>query len=74
MHFGGEVAEMGKNRKIGIFDEEIELKKAEEKENKTGRGISPHVDHIEPILIVGYALTTKKVKSFLQPKFEMLAR
>ncbi|KMZ57424.1 Inositol-tetrakisphosphate 1-kinase [Zostera marina] len=74
LHFGGEVAEMGKNRKIGIFDEEIELKKAEEKENKTGRGISPHVDHIEPILIVGYALTTKKVKSFLQPKFEMLAR
>lgn len=65
---------MGKNRKIGIFDEEIELKRAEEKENTTGCGVSPQVVQMDPILVVGYALTMKKVKSFLQAKFEMLAR
>jgi len=27
-----------------------------------------------PKLVVGYALTSKKVKSFLQPKFEGFAR
>ena len=26
------------------------------------------------VVVVGYALTSKKVKSFLQPKFEGLAR
>lgn len=26
------------------------------------------------VVVVGYALTSKKVKSFLQPKFERLAR
>lgn len=26
------------------------------------------------VVVVGYALTSKKIKSFLQPKFERLAR
>lgn len=34
------------------------------------RNPSPH----KKLVVVGYALTSKKVKSFLQPKFERVAR
>ncbi|KAL5988344.1 hypothetical protein ACLOJK_036108 [Asimina triloba] len=44
---------------------EISYRKDEEKENER---ISP-----QPKLVVGYALTSKKTKSFLQPKLERLA-
>ena len=53
--------------------EKQEKEKEKEEENKTKalmfKGFS------EPSkLVVGYALTSKKTKSFLQPKLEVLAR
>lgn len=47
---------------------EISCWNEEQRENESGALVSP------PKLVVGYALTSKKVKSFLQPKLEGLAR
>lgn len=50
-----------------------------EGENMGGDGEGKQVTETEPFqqtqrLVVGYALTSKKKKSFLQPKIEILAR
>lgn len=50
------------------FNGEIAYRSEEEKENERGPLQQQHK------LVVGYALTSKKVKSFLQPKLEGLAR
>ncbi|KAJ0981878.1 hypothetical protein J5N97_010133 [Dioscorea zingiberensis] len=47
---------------------EISCRNEELRENESGLLVPP------PKLVVGYALTSKKVKSFLQPKLEGLAR
>lgn len=39
-----------------------------------GVGGFPHHHNNNRLVVVGYALTSKKTKSFLQPKFEGLAR
>lgn len=48
---------------------EISHKEEEDDEEKTGSANS-----LPQKLVVGYALTSKKKSSFLQPKFESLAR
>ncbi|KAG1341856.1 putative Inositol-tetrakisphosphate 1-kinase 2 [Cocos nucifera] len=51
---------------------EISYRNDEEKENEMGSVLLPPLPQQK--LVVGYALTSKKVKSFLQPKLEGLAR
>ncbi|KAH7689820.1 inositol-1,3,4-trisphosphate 5/6-kinase / inositol-tetrakisphosphate 1-kinase protein [Dioscorea alata] len=50
------------------FSGEISYRNEEERETERASLVPP------PDLVVGYALTSKKVKSFLQPKLEGLAR
>lgn len=50
------------------FSGEISYRNEEERESERASLVPP------PDLVVGYALTSKKVKSFLQPKLEGLAR
>lgn len=60
------------------FNGEILLKNIDEKENETNfepfsiAGTLPSQNQQK--IVVGYALTLKKMKSFLQPKLESLAR
>ncbi|XP_008790411.2 inositol-tetrakisphosphate 1-kinase 3-like isoform X2 [Phoenix dactylifera] len=51
---------------------EISYRNEEEKEDEMGSVLPPPLPQQK--LVVGYALTSKKVKSFLQPKLEGLAR
>lgn len=61
-------------------EEEVVVKEAEERlsdEEMVGQNKYSVVGGIPPpmkVVVVGYALTSKKVKSFLQPKLEGLAR
>lgn len=53
-----------------LLNEEVEEEEAEETVPVTSLSPPPPLQK----LVVGYALTSKKVKSFLQPKLEGLAR
>lgn len=53
-----------------LRNEELEEEEAEEKVPLTSLSPPPPLQK----LVVGYALTSKKVKSFLQPTLEGLAR
>lgn len=68
---GGEVTYI-KGAERGEFDEE-KMVAAQRKyaPPSVGGGFPPPP---MKVVVVGYALTSKKVKSFLQPKFERLAR
>lgn len=69
---GGEVAYVTVAERED-FDEEKTMA-AQKKYNapSVGGGFPPPPPM--KVVVVGYALTSKKVKSFLQPKFERLAR
>ncbi|KAL1564709.1 Inositol-tetrakisphosphate 1-kinase 3 [Salvia divinorum] len=65
---GGEINYLTVAEK-GVFDEGKIV--AAQRKSSVGGGFSPP---LKKVVVVGYALTSKKVKSFLQPKFERLAR
>ncbi|KAK4434278.1 Inositol-tetrakisphosphate 1-kinase [Sesamum alatum] len=71
---GGEIAYTEEERKEEVRNEgEVEEEKmvaAHRKYAAAGGGFPPAMK----VVVVGYALTSKKIKSFLQPKFERLAR
>lgn len=51
-----------------------EMEESEEGVVMSSAALSPIIGAPAPRLVVGYALTKKKVKSFLQPKLLLLAR
>lgn len=73
MRMGGELAYCTEEKEEEVIkDTELEDEKMVAKMRYSaaaiGGGFSPKA------VVVGYALTTKKIKSFLQPKLEGLAR
>ncbi|KAG6409213.1 hypothetical protein SASPL_132247 [Salvia splendens] len=69
---GGEVAYLTVGEKEGC--DEGKIAAAERKYSAPSVGGGGLAPPLEKVVVVGYALTSKKVKSFLQPKFEHLAR
>ncbi|KAL0392165.1 UNVERIFIED_CONTAM: Inositol-tetrakisphosphate 1-kinase [Sesamum radiatum] len=71
---GGEIVYAEEEGKEEVRNEgEVEEEKmvaAHRKYTAAGGGFPPAMK----VVVVGYALTSKKIKSFLQPKFERLAR
>ncbi|KAI6701522.1 hypothetical protein NL676_015846 [Syzygium grande] len=53
---------------------EISSEDEEEKEERVDSHVCPSSLHVDDKVVVGYALTSKKKKSFLRPKLEGLAR
>lgn len=79
MRMGGEIAycKEEKEEKEAIKDRELEEEKMVAQMRYSaaaiGGGFSPPPSTMK-VVVVGYALTSKKIKSFLQPKLEGLAR
>ncbi|KAL1534243.1 Inositol-tetrakisphosphate 1-kinase 3 [Salvia divinorum] len=68
---GGEVAYLTVAEKEGCDEGKIAAAERKYSAPSVGGGLAPPP---KKVVVVGYALTSKKVKSFMQPKFERLAR
>lgn len=53
---------------MGLREEVVECK------NEEAEGEEEFPQHVKKVVVVGYALTSKKIKSFLKSKLEVLAR
>lgn len=67
---GGEIAYSKEAEKEEVEEEKMVAAQRKYTATSVGGGFPPATKEV----VVGYALTSKKVKSFLQPKFERLAR
>ena len=76
---------VGDTRRRMLLDEEHEIETGEEKETEMVENskemvcsesfaISDNIPYVSRHHVVGYALTSKKTRSFLQPKLESVAR
>lgn len=56
-----------------LMEEIVDYKNEEEREEEIVSSVGGFPHHMKAV-VVGYALTSKKIKSFLQPKLQGLAR